>query len=54
MSDTAGEPDVNLTPFDYERDVDSATNAKIIILAVNVVVKEARVHTTLFLLSSLC
>ena len=53
-SDAAGEPDVALTPFDYERDVDSATNAKIIILAANVVAKEARVRTTSFLLSSPC
>lgn len=44
----AGEAAVILTPFDYELDVDSHTNAKIINLVAEIILAEAKVHTSLF------
>lgn len=35
-SDAAGEANADLTPFDYELDVDSPTNANVVNLAENV------------------
>lgn len=47
-SDAAGEAAVVLTPFDYELDVDSHTNSKIINLVAKIILAEAKVCTSLF------
>ena len=49
VSDTVGDAMVNLTPFDYELDVDTPPNSTIINLAAKVVMTEARVRTSVFI-----